>query len=66
MDLTTYLSDRPRGFKSEFAKKLGISISYLRQVETGYSPMPAYLAKKIEEATNGEVTKSELRPDLWD
>nr|WP_240021820.1 helix-turn-helix domain-containing protein [Mannheimia haemolytica] len=28
--------------------------------------MPAYLAKKIEEVTNGEVAKSELRPDLWD
>ncbi|MGX2956404.1 YdaS family helix-turn-helix protein [Ursidibacter arcticus] len=66
MNLTTYLSDRPRGFKSDFAKKLGISKSYLRQVETGYSPMPVYLAKKIEEITNGEVTKSELRPDLWE
>lgn len=66
MDLKSYLSDRPRGFKSNFAKKLGISNSYLRQVETGYSPMPVYLAKRIEEVTDGEITKSELRPDLWD
>lgn len=66
MDLVTYLAERPYGFKSEFAKKLGISKSYLRQIATGYSPMPIYLAKKIEQMTDGIVSKSELRPDVWD
>ncbi|AWX14816.1 transcriptional regulator [Mergibacter septicus] len=65
MNLKKYLSNRPRGFKSEFAKKLGISKSFLRQVETGYSKAPIYLAKKIEKLTNKEIKKSDIRPDVW-
>ncbi len=66
MSLGKYLSDRPRGFKSDFAHKLGVSTSFLRQMETGYSKIPPALAKKIEDVTNGDLSKSDLRPDLWD
>ena len=48
MELKDYLENRPRGFKAEFARKLGISTSFLRQIETGESKTPIYLAKKIE------------------
>ncbi|TNG94847.1 helix-turn-helix domain-containing protein [Pasteurellaceae bacterium USgator11] len=65
MSLEKYLSGRPRGFKSDFAHKLGISTSFLRQIETGYSKIPPALAKKIEYITNGDLNKSDLRPDLW-
>lgn len=65
MELKDYLENRPRGFKAEFARKLGISTSFLRQIETGESKTPIYLAKKIEIETNKTVRKAELRPDVW-
>ncbi|KGQ36956.1 YdaS family helix-turn-helix protein [Gallibacterium genomosp. 1] len=66
MKLTGYLSNRQRGFKANFAKQVGVSMCFLRNCEMGRTKIPPYLAKKIEVATNGEVSKSEMRPDLWD
>lgn len=66
MDIKEYLSNRPKGFKSEFAKKIGISKSFLWQIATGYTKAPIYLAKRIEELTNGDIKKSDIRPDIWD
>lgn len=65
MELKNYLSNRPRGFKAEFARKLGISKSFLCQVEKGYSKAPIELAKKIENLTSGVVKKADIRPDVW-
>lgn len=65
MTLTEYLSKLGRGGKDEFAKKIGVSKSFLRQMETGTSKVPPPRALAIEKHTNGLVTKTELRPDLW-
>jgi len=66
MNLAKYLSSKPRGFKSSFAREIGISPAFLRQIETGYTSCPWLLARKIERVTNGKVRKSDLRPDIWD
>lgn len=66
MSLARYLANRPRGFKAEFAKKLGISNSFLSQIESGRAKMPLRLAKHISVFTEGQVTKAEIRPDVWE
>lgn len=66
MDLKSYLDNRPYGFKARLAEQLGVSRSFLRQMEVGISKIPIHLAKKIELVTNGQVTKEEIRPDIWD
>lgn len=66
MKLIKYLSNRRRGFKADFAKRLGISLSFLRQIETGAAKMPIAVAKHIESYTDGAVKKSDVRPDIWD
>ena len=35
MSLKTYFSDKPRGFQAEFARKIGISPSFLSQIISG-------------------------------
>ncbi|QHJ84180.1 MAG: hypothetical protein [Bacteriophage sp.] len=66
MKLSIYLSQLPRGGKSKFAQEIGISKSFLRQLELGIAKIPIQVAKKIESCTSGKVTKAELRPDVWD
>lgn len=65
MTLSDYLSRLKRGGKSQFAKQIDVSKSFLRQMESGIAPIPIHIAKKIEEHTRGQVTKAELRPDVW-
>lgn len=66
MDLASYLANRPRGFKARLARQLGVSRSFLRQMETGISKIPIHLAKKMESVTDGKMKKENLRPDIWD
>ena len=47
------------------AVKLRIAASTLRSLENGSRRFTAEMALAIERATNGEVTRHELRPDLW-
>jgi len=66
MKLSEYLSQLPRGGKSQLAKKVGVSKSFLRQMELGTAQIPIRVAKKIELHTLGSVSRKELRPDVWD
>lgn len=66
MNLSEYTSNRPHGFKVQLAKKLGVSKSFLSQMISGRVSVPIYVAKKMEEISEGKVTKAELRPDIWD
>ena len=65
MNLRKHLDSSPRGTPAELAATLGISIVYLHQLaarQDGRVPSPA-LCLAIERATNGVVTRHELRPD---
>lgn len=65
MKLTEYITswqDRQR-----LADLVGSSAHYIYQIETawqGRRPSPS-LAMKIERATGGAVSRSDLRPDIW-
>jgi DNA-binding transcriptional regulator YdaS (Cro superfamily) len=66
MNLKEYFDDEPLGAKKEMAEYLGISQTWLSLlIKCKKQPSPK-LAKKIERATQGLVTKKTLRPDLFD
>lgn len=65
MNLREYLDSLPRGGTTELAKALNISTSYLTQLAAGTSPRSPERCVEIEQATGGQVTRRDLRPDDW-
>jgi DNA-binding transcriptional regulator YdaS (Cro superfamily) len=66
MDLKMYLADQERGGATRFAESLGVSISYLSQMAAGSAPISPARCVEIERATDGAVTRKDLRPDDWE
>lgn len=65
MNLKQYFKDEPYGSKKKMAERLKITQTWLGLlIRKARKPSPE-LAKKIEKATNGLVTRKELRPDLF-
>lgn len=65
MNLSEYI-DSPQK-RELLARAVGSAPGYLWQIETawrGKKPSPAF-ARRIESATNGAVTRYELRPDVF-
>jgi DNA-binding transcriptional regulator YdaS (Cro superfamily) len=65
MTLEEYFMTEPRGSKAEMAQYLGISPTWLGQLLSGVRLASPKLAVSIEKATQGLVTRAELRPDLF-
>jgi DNA-binding transcriptional regulator YdaS (Cro superfamily) len=65
MDLKEYFDTDVRGAKSEMAEYLGITTTWLALLIAGRRKASPVLARKIEEATGGLVSREELRPDIW-
>jgi DNA-binding transcriptional regulator YdaS (Cro superfamily) len=65
MDLATYIEDMDR--RRQLATAVGSDAGYLWQIATGWKGRKAGvdLAKKIEQATAGQVTRHDLRPDVF-
>ena len=66
MEFKTYwLSLKPEQRKS-FADRCGYKVGYLDHVSTGYRKASVHkLAPKIERESGGQVTRQELRPDVF-
>lgn len=68
MDIATYLSDQKMS-QSAFAGLLGVSQGLVYQWLTGRRPISAERCLSIERATNGAVTRRDLRPrdyqNIW-
>ena len=62
--LTSYLDSKPRGFRGRFADQLGISASLLSNIAAGRKGISPEMAKRIADATDGELTPADLLPDL--
>lgn len=54
-----------RGMQSVLAKHLGVSTGFINHISLGRRAVPIHHCLKIEEFTNGEVTRKDLRPDDW-
>ena len=65
MTLTEYFSTEPRGAKSEMAEYLRISPTWLSLIMNGSRKASPELSLRIEQATQGLVKRSELRPDIF-
>lgn len=61
MDLKTYLNQE-KGTAQKLAAVLAVSKSYLSQLASGKAALSAQRCVEIEEATNGAVTRRDLRP----
>jgi DNA-binding transcriptional regulator YdaS (Cro superfamily) len=64
MKLDEYLS-QPGVTALGLANKLSVPSPLLSQWRTGARPIPIERCPQIEQATNGEVTRKDLRPDDW-
>ena len=65
MNLMQYFKDEPRGAKIEMAEYLGISAEWMSKLIAKKAKPSGPLARDIEIATQGLVTRKELRPDLF-
>ncbi|AMM23194.1 transcriptional regulator [Variovorax sp. PAMC 28711] len=64
MDLKTYF-DSGRGNGVALAAALSIPASYLSQMASGNRSVSPERAVAIEKATDGAVSRRDLRPDDW-
>lgn len=65
MDIRTYLERLGVGSAKKLAVEIGISPVLISQWRTGCRPIPVERCAAIEQATNGAVTRRDLRPDDW-
>ena len=68
MKLSDYLKAMPRGYRFTLAEKIGCHPVYLSHIATGYRTPSPKMAVDIEQATNGAVTRFDLRDDasaIW-
>lgn len=65
MDMTTYWASLPAEAKTTLAETVGVSRAYLSQIACGFRQGSPRVAIAIEEATDGAVTREEIRPDVF-
>lgn len=65
MTLAEYFKDEPRGAKVEMARYLGITATYISLLIHGKRRASPHLSISIENATQGLVTRQEMRPDIY-
>jgi len=64
MNLKTY-SNQPAIKKASLARSVGVSPALLHQWIEGIRPVAIRHCTAIERATDGEVSRKDLRPDDW-
>lgn len=63
--LKEWLRSKPRGTQQALANKLGVSETWLSLLVTGRARCSVHLANAIHQATDGEVSRQSLRPDVF-
>lgn len=53
------------GGVAELARRIGRAPAFVYQMRSGVRPVPPTLVLTIEAATGGEVTRHDLRPDIF-
>lgn len=64
MKFKEYISSE-RGNSASLSKSIGVSMSFLSQMASGDAAISPQRCVAIERATNGQVTRQELRPNDW-
>jgi DNA-binding transcriptional regulator YdaS (Cro superfamily) len=65
MTLSEYFCTEPKGAIGEMAAYVGITQTWMSLLIHGHRQPSAVLAIKLEKATQGLVTRGELRPYLF-
>jgi len=65
MNIRAYLKKHDLS-QDAFAQQIGVTQGAVWQWINSYSRVDARRAKDIEEKTNGEITRHDLRPDLYE
>lgn len=65
MTLEEYFSTEPPGSIQEMAQFLGITTTWMSLLVNKHRQPSPELSVKIEKATQGLVTRGELRPDIF-
>lgn len=68
MKLRDFLKQKGRGSLGELARKIEVNLPDLSAWANEKRPVPIHHCLTIELATNGEVTRKDLRPDwrgIW-
>ena len=63
MDLDSYL--KKEGTAVDLANKISVTPGFICQLRRSLRPAPVGRCYAIEQATNGMVTRKDLRPDDW-
>ena len=66
MTLKEFIKSLRVGDAKKFAARLGVSPSYLSQMASGRTAISPTRALMIESATEGQVSRAELRPHDWE
>lgn len=53
------------GSQAELARRIGVTTVFAHQMVRGIKKIPPGLCRKIEHATDGQVTAEALRPDVF-
>lgn len=64
--LRTYLGTLAPDDQAAFAVKAGTTIGYLRKALSKRTRFDGALARRLDEQSGGQVSRSELRPDIFD
>jgi DNA-binding transcriptional regulator YdaS (Cro superfamily) len=64
VDLETFIKSE-RGNASRLAASIGVSLSYLSQLKDKDKTISPKRCVQIEEATDRQVTRQDLRPEDW-
>lgn len=65
MKLSEYIDAEPRGAARRLAKAIEAHGPDVSRWISGERPIPAHRAAAIEQATKGQVTRQEMRPNDW-
>lgn len=60
-----FLADYMGGDRDLAARQLGVSLALIGHMSLGIRQVSVPVAQKIELATHGEITRYELRPDVY-
>lgn len=63
MDLNCYLEQSERGTLTDLSKKINERPQNISMYRSGAKKVPIIRCVQIEQATNGAVTRKDLRPD---
>lgn len=65
MNLNHHWKNLSSSERERLAKASGTASAYLYQIAAGYRKPSPLLAQRIEAASNGLVTRQDLRPDVY-